>query len=304
LLRKVAGSVPSQLPVVLPRMPSISCDPKDPAFIIYNIPCCGGWCAPTVNPDPTCGKHFSNEFTVPAAGLFMDKAPWCEHSKLCLFCGKCGFSVLDNHRKKVMFFGGWLNIVSMILAVVSCVGGLSDSSDALKAAPWVRGKGNLCNTENGKETCIEVQTYMGITARYDSIDLDDLDSEDREIFSVFVGTQQFTLEEGNKYSRTLLWTDEAMCTNAGNETNQMCQDCKDNNMATSTLLIGVFAQFPTVVTNCQRGTPFGDVNCQASMGVISNVVGFASSMGAWQAYEQACYAVLPTSVNGQDFEWK
>merc|ERR1719199_421345 len=57
---------------------------------VYRIPICGGWCAPTVNPDPTCYRRISNEWTMIGGGVFMYLAPCIEYNMCCRFVGSRG----------------------------------------------------------------------------------------------------------------------------------------------------------------------------------------------------------------------
>lgn len=193
---------------------------------------------------------------------------------------------------------GLFNLTSLVLGIIACIGGLSTDPGALKAAPWVTGQGDICFNA----TCMEINTYMGISARHDTIDLQG--NVDKVEFLEGLNSQGFTLEEETIYSRTIPWSDDRSCGEAGDETVEMCQDCRDNLLSTTTLYIGVFSQLPTMATNCQRSTPFGDVNCQASLGVLSNLLGFASAYAAYQAYSTACYTAMPSTINGQPWEWK
>ena len=55
--------------------------------VIYNIPCCGGFCAPTVSPEESCLKHVSNEYTLPASGVYLKASPVIESNVVCRIPG-------------------------------------------------------------------------------------------------------------------------------------------------------------------------------------------------------------------------
>lgn len=58
------------------------------------------------------------------------------------------------------------------------------------------------------------------------------------------------------------------------------------------------SQIPTITTDLQRSTRYCDVNCQKTMGIVTNVLSLFSSMSALMAFRNSCYSSLPTDLSG------
>mmetsp|Transcript_68526 Transcript_68526/g.164567 ORF Transcript_68526/g.164567 Transcript_68526/m.164567 type:complete len:355 (-) Transcript_68526:192-1256(-) len=276
-----------------------ACDPSSSSFFLYNIPCCGGFCAPTVNPEKSCWKQVSNEFTIPASGPFMRLAPLIEFAPCCRCIGKMGFQKLTKHRKTVMSIALFFNVLSLIFAVIAAISGLSKSESIIKALPWVTGE---FSDSRGI-----IKTYLGISSRVDEL----------ECVGSLCESRAMNLEGGwepdgnGVFSRLVEWDDANSCATGVVGSPQdprildagrvVCEECKRNLLASFSLVISIFGQIPTITTNLQRTTVFGDVNCQACWGPGSNLVTFMSSLAALVAFHNACYAELPTD-GGTD--WK
>mmetsp|Transcript_123457 Transcript_123457/g.193668 ORF Transcript_123457/g.193668 Transcript_123457/m.193668 type:complete len:317 (+) Transcript_123457:66-1016(+) len=254
----------------------MACDSSSPKFCCYNIPICGGFCAPTENPDESCYRHVSNEFTIPASPKFMMVAPLCEHSPCCILCGQIGVPALAPYRKCIFTFAATANIVAAILCLIAAVSGLSTDAGKLENLPWVKGVGTLCPTTG---TCADTKLYIGITARY----------------AVTATSSQVSK-----------WDDASSCDGALIPSlNEMCQDCKDNLLASTTLITGIISAFPTITTDFQRTTTFGDVNCQSSFGVLSNIFSFVMTFTSLWSFRTACFSDLPNSFGtGSTMDWE
>eukprot|EP00927_Polykrikos_kofoidii_P048492 TRINITY_DN42766_c0_g1_i1.p1 TRINITY_DN42766_c0_g1~~TRINITY_DN42766_c0_g1_i1.p1 ORF type:complete len:378 (+),score=51.63 TRINITY_DN42766_c0_g1_i1:34-1167(+) len=273
-------------------------DPSSNSFFIYNIPFCGGFCAPTVNTDEACWRHFSNEFTVPASAKFMKLAPCCEHSIMCRSCGMIGHRRADHNRKKVMGFGTFMNAIALVLCILGAVGGLASDRGTLRALTWVHGEGYVLGDDGVRIGTISIQISTKVrTARVEIEGIDNVRKQ-KLISSGFEELSQ------GVFDRTISWgKDEDSC-KLVNEWREACESCQSNTPATSTLILSIITQFPTMATNLQRSTRFGDVNCQKTMGVITNVFSLLSSLSSMLLYRRACYTDMPEKAMGTEIEWR
>jgi len=266
---------------------------------LYRIPFCGGFCAPTVSPEPTCFKHVSNEYTIPAGPCYMKCPGVIESNLCCIACGKIGPSSADRNRKSIQMCGFFLNFVALILTIVALIGFSSDV-DTLRSVSWVTGEATALH---GK-----IDLYVGVVMRYDRVDCSSWSStSDCEFAMSSLGLLR---QAESIFTRKMKWDDDAACTgkNAhGNEqsllsmaerarVSALCQDCKDNTYSLTTLVLAVVTYLPTIGTNLQRTTRFGDVNCQKTMGVVSNIFGFITSFSSLMSFHSACYANLPSEL--------
>mmetsp|Transcript_9407 Transcript_9407/g.13104 ORF Transcript_9407/g.13104 Transcript_9407/m.13104 type:complete len:351 (-) Transcript_9407:63-1115(-) len=269
-----------------------ACDPSSPAFFLYNIPICGGFCAPTVSPEPTCWKHVSNEFTIPASGVFMKGSEVLEFAPCCRFFGKLGLQEAANNRKVLMGVAAFLNIVSFALCILAAISGLSTNGSMVKALPWVTGEVTV-----GEHATVKL--YLSITSR-----VDEVTCYTAECDLTAANRLSHWDNDGSTLSRTMDWTNSDACADVDLVTDlvpgassivgiDICEECKENLLASFSLVFSIIGSLPTLTTNLQRATSFGDVNCQACWAVGSNLVSFVSSGVALLAFGQSCYGALP-----------
>merc|ERR1719491_244211 len=57
--------------------------------------------------------------------------------------------------------------------------------------------------------------------------------------------------------------------------------------------MGAVTQIPQMLTDLQRATTFGDVNCQATLGIVSSLVGTLTTLSSLGAFYQGCTSNLP-----------
>lgn len=274
-------------------MPGL-CDPSSKSFCIYNIPICGGFCAPTQSTEKSCFRHFSNEFTLPGAPKFMKALPFCEQNVLCISVGKIGCACADRARKAVMMTSCAFNCLAMILLIVATIGGLSTQPARITKLAWVRGTGSVNAT-----SCINM--YMGLTTIHNTMGC--LSPAQQATAGTVLPQKGWSETSPGFFEKTVSWDDQSACFNDSPEMVVLCEDCKQNRLPTSTLFISIFGQLPTMATNLQRTTRFGDVNCQASIGILSNVFSLLSSMAALVSFRMSCMANLPTSYRGAEMSW-
>jgi len=269
--------------------------------VIFNIPICGGFCAPTRNREP-CFRHVSNEYTLPLAPRFMKLAPLIESSACCLACGRVGATALGRRRKPIMLAAFALNLLAFIFTCLALVGTSKDPS-SLRSIPWVKGSGVLLGLGANGAT---YDVYVGNSMRVDILRCSE-DPSKGEACRAAALARGFTRPstDPNLFQRNVAWDDEAACNFIGNATSlsASCQECKDNLLSHSSLILSLITQFPTMTTDLQRTTRFGDVNCQKTMGVLSNLVSFVTTIISLLAFRSACWSALPVESDFAHFQW-
>lgn len=226
----------------------------------------------------------------------MRLAPWIEHSACCLFCGKFGLSCAGKQRprKRLLSAGILLNTLALLLTIVAAIGGLSISGGTLRPLRWVHGRATLqVSNLMGANVTLSMDTYMGIRARYDVVNCSGVTK-----CSQLMSAKGFTPVGDGSYEHVLNWDDESTCRRlelAG--VAQLCEQCKDSLFSQSSLVLGILTSFPTIATDLQRATLYGDVNCQATMGFISNLISLVSTMVPLLLFRKDCYSNMPEAVS-------
>jgi len=271
----------------------MTCDPASKKFWVYNVPICGGFCAPTVNPDGSCCRHVSNEYTVPLSGLYMKIAPLLETNRCCRFLGGSGFTFGDLHRKRLMACAGVTKFISMILTMLALIGGLTVSPDTLQSLYWVHGKGDF----QVQDLSLEVEAYLGMTLRYDVIhcNLPNCGAQ--------LSIMGFEAIGENRFGRAIRWSDGPSCMPSldNSQLRLSCQQCRDSLLPKNTLITSLVTYLPSLTTNCQRSTRFGDVNCQSTLGVVGNCLGLITGLTTLLAFRAICYSDMASQF--PDMSW-
>jgi len=273
----------------------MTCDPASKKFWVYNVPICGGFCAPTVNPDRSCCRRVSNEYTVPLSGLYMKIAPLLETNPCCSCLGGSGFAFGDLHRKRLMACAGVANFISMILTMLALIGGLTVSPDTLQSLYWVHAKGHI---QVQQDLSLEVETYIGMTLRYDIIhcDLPNCGAQ--------LSIMGFEAIGENRFSRATRWSDGPSCMPSldNSQLQLSCKQCRNSLLPKNSLITSLITHLPSLTTNCQRSTRFGDVNCQSTMGVVSNCLALITGLTSLLAFRANCYSEMASKV--PDLTWQ
>jgi len=269
----------------------------------YNFPICGGFCAPTANPDESFWRHFSNEFTLPLAPKYMTLAPLLESNACCINVAKLGVPAAERHRKKIMAIAASANVVALILTIVAACG-MTLSSSLLQNTHWVHGMG-----DGGA-----VDVYIGVSMMSEEIDCATWrganETVSASICAIGLGQAGFVKKSGSVYERNTEWKSEDACAREyiqGPEreiVEGLCKQCKENVLPVGSLILSILTQLPTLTTNFQRSTVYGDVNCQATMGAVTNLFSFATSMISLIGFRFACWRDLPRSIYGKEVQWE
>jgi hypothetical protein len=183
--------------------------------------------------------------------------------------GKVGIKKFDKHRGIIMGIATVCSIVSLILSIVPVVSNSSSNED-VRTTSWTYGK-----IDGGSE--------------------------------VFVGLKMIVLDKENGNTQSAEWTD-SQCDDfetAADDDSSFCTDCKtacDNSVATT--ITNLISSVPTIVTDIQRSTRKGDLNCQKNMAIITGLISFFSTIAALSSYANGCYRHLPDTLFGRDVEYE
>lgn len=279
----------------------MACGESSFAYCIYNLPICGGFCAPTESPESSCLRHVSNEYTVPGAPRYMTAAPCIETSACCMACGGTGCKFFEKFRPAIGVVGCGLNFVALVLTIIAAFG-LTTSSSLIRSTHWVKGEAVFEG--------IQVNIYVGQSLRSDQLDCGE--STDKARCLQVAAGGAFTEQDGDVYIRNFDWADGAACapqfpdapvSGAEDSIRAMCEACKNALLSKTTLIMSIVGQLPTMMTNLQRSTRFGDVNCQATMGIVSNGVSFVMSLTSLMTFRSGCYDERTTSFGGVEINW-
>ncbi|CAE8707729.1 unnamed protein product [Polarella glacialis] len=276
---------------------------------IFNIPICGGFCAPTQSPEESWLRHFSNEYTLPLAGVFMRMSGCLESNSCCRRVGATGTQCGRANRRNLMIYSFWVSFLSWLLTFYAA-GGLLMTPSVLKATAWSKGK-ILASTG------IEGQTWVGLHGR-----VDEVSCGQSAVCNDVMGNygSLMTPIGGGRYQRAVAFSDERSCLNkvispsSGhsigllNAPGEMCAGCKKSATGTVTFVVmGLITQIPQMTTDLQRATRFGDVNCQATMGFVTSLWGMFSGLSSLISFSNSCWRHFPTKVSGLhgevDFLW-
>lgn len=256
---------------------------------IFKIPCCGGWCAPTENPDETCFRHLSNEYTLSGAPMFMRVAPIVEYSHCCIACGRSGCKIVSSNRKKFAIGAAFITFLGLALSIYSLLGASTNAS-LIHAAHWSHGRARITTWYNGT-----MDVYIGLNAQLRRLTCDDVVCENSAISRGFVDNGD------GHFEKIVEWRNESSCN--ADETDA-CVKCKQSALGTEMTVIGsCITLWPQFITNMQRSTVFGDVNCQSTLGALTTIGGALSSIAALSVFRLHCDKSMPTEISGASCSW-
>lgn len=109
-----------------------------------------------------------------------------------------------------------------------------------------------------------------------------------ESSKLWVGLSEVIYEQ-NGITTSTLW-DEHNCVY------DYCHQCKDACGSTyNAVIVSLITSLPQLMTDIQRSTRRGDLNCQKVMGVVTGMIGTLSSLSSLSLYADGCLNNLPTS---------
>lgn len=284
----------------------MACGPKDrlPGSCLYGTPCFA-CCAPNENPEQTCFRNFSNEWTAPGSsggkGPMTKCFPICESSICCRTCGKVGLAAGDANRKGFMLCGAFFNLLFMILSIIGCLG-MSEDAGTLKKFAWVHGEAD------GSET------FLGVTSKIDTVDCskfsmpdvcalqmpargferdDDLLTYKRVVNFADSGCAREQLENATAHGLIPKEVKDSL-----DAALKQCDECKSNLLTSTTLIMGIITSVPSILTDLQRTTRYGDINCQSTAGSVGTFFSVIMNVISLSNFATACKKNMPDTVLG------
>eukprot|EP00913_Durusdinium_trenchii_P008544 g8023.t1 len=269
----------------------------------------------------TCLKHFSNEYTLPLAGVFMKLGRCLETNRCCRRCGSAGTLWGKRHRRCLMVTSFWISFVAWLLNIYAVLA-LSSSPEVVKATAWAKGKISFSGKYGGADS------WVGLGGRVDEVNCGLSDYTDScnawfranatKMKEISPGIFQRHVDFKDKRScpQSIVFTGghkfgdliEEVVGFDVEASQEMCQSCLDSAASTiSFAVMGAITQIPQMTTDLQRATRFGDVNCQATMGAITSFWGTYSGISSLASFSYQCWRRFPRYVrerNGVlDFSW-
>jgi hypothetical protein len=245
------------------------------AFVacLNKIPICGGFCAPTKSTEQSCLRHFSNETTPPqpCLGRYSCRMFW-EHNWCCRLHGKLGCGFGDKYRHYIMLSAFVVSFTAWILQFAA-LAALSTHTQPVENVYWAKSFVTINSTQfppYGKN----VTSYMGIHRRID-------------VTKVYTSASLTTTTETTENKD---WDDASTCTLEGYTTELPgCSTCGDTAKGLEMLLISsAITQIFQMTTDLQRTTRWGDLHCQKSLGTITGIYGFVSTLQSISGFMNDC----------------
>jgi len=241
--------------------------------ILVLVPICGGWCNSTTSPETTCLRQFSNENTVPRPCLWSAQCRlFFEHSRCSRTSGSIGCSWAERHRSPIMFFAFSVSFAAWIMILLASLA-LASNTTLVENFAWASGSIH-------SHGYFSAEVYLGMRRRV--IDVEEYSNATNTTHSVIVTD----------------WSNQNACNGfiSGTSLNSTCQQCVDSLDSVSTLAItSVITQTIQLATDLQRTTPYGDMNCQKIMGVLTGVYGLISGLLSLQDFADSCWRAQPDS---------
>ncbi|CAJ1338796.1 unnamed protein product [Effrenium voratum] len=292
---------------------------------------------PRRSPEKSCLRHFSNEYTLPASQHFMKLSPCIETNICCRTLGSMGVSCGHRHRRPLMLCSCGVSFIAMLLNLVALLA-ISSNPAVVKATAWSVGimayEGNLSFQVNGttvQPATARVDAWVGLTGRVEELDCSASNDPARcaqrfQGGGLLLGEME-ELEPG-RFQRFVTFDDPDACWQnfaipdvgtLGNAVEglsggaipssaEMCESCHESASSTFSLIImAIVTQVPQMATNLQRATAFGDVNCQATFGVVTSVMGAFSTLSSLMTFRYVCWQSFPSISSDDnsvfDFRW-
>lgn len=138
---------------------------------------------------------------------------------------------------------------------------------------------------------------------------------DSDICSLALNRTSFHEISAHVFERVVAWDDSESCASGSDlrdttigstwkflasesHSRANCAGCRDTAIASVSFAIGsVLSQIPQMTTDLQRATMFGDVNCQATMGAVTSVIGLITTLSSLGTFYRGCRLNLPENLD-------
>jgi len=182
----------------------------------------------------------------------------------------------------------------------------------IQSTYWVHGDVSVPRSGNNIIMGAKLKLYVGVNMRLSQVDCSEASNSTE--CEAWYGRPESIMKrvEGKIFHYELSWSDENACRDSAGygatieeqaASEKVCKDCQNALISNFALILGVVTQVPTITTNFQRCTAFGDVNCQATMGFLTCVWGLFNTMLSIILFSQACHKNLPESVGEKTIAW-
>lgn len=218
-----------------------------------------------------------------------------------------------------------LNCLAIILGLFAALG-MTEIASLMKWTHWVYGEfvieelpdlalqrfpqlGNNISKGARLHLGAKVQLFAGVNMRLNTFNC--RNAKNSTLCRKWFRLLNFAEVESDMFDHLIQWGDSDACSTGlgldANETGtnrKICEDCQGAQFSNFALVMGVVTQWPTMLTNLQRSTRFGDINCQATMGVLTNLWGLVMTLLAFGLYAHACHDKLPHHIGGIKCNWQ
>jgi len=191
--------------------------------------------------------------------------------------------------------------------------GLSLNPGLIRSAAWVTGEAHL------HDHLALLHVYIGLRGRVDELDCKQ--ARNQSLCEHLMDTASYVQwpfeEQGDGvYTRILSWGRNESCPDPNNGLpggalsqpfGDACRGCRESLPETVTFAVmGAVTQIPQMATDLQRSTAFGDVNCQATLGLVTSLWGCFSALFALRSFSRSCWWSFQESTSGSAvaFEWR
>ncbi|EDQ84786.1 uncharacterized protein MONBRDRAFT_12510 [Monosiga brevicollis MX1] len=182
----------------------------------------------------------------------------CETSQCCRQVGKCGPQRMLMKRGVLTLVASLLSLIGLIFLCLAC-GAISNDKGTLEHLHWGRADAHLGP--------LEIETYMGLNS---------------------------LLIKSNVNNLSGVYDYDSINCLYGQTT---CEKCKDQAKASvTTIIMATVTQVPQLLTDIQRSTVGGDLNCQKFMGMATGIFGFVVTMIAIQTFNLECFEEIPSAI--------
>eukprot|EP00055_Hartaetosiga_balthica_P006023 m.18502 g.18502 ORF g.18502 m.18502 type:complete len:281 (-) comp4968_c0_seq2:194-1036(-) len=189
----------------------------------------------------------------------------CETSACCRGSGKIGSSWAERHRPTLMLIATLVSVVSLIFLIAAAVS-LSPNRSSTKATHW-----SISNLRNNETDAHLATLYIGLDAIVIESNIPQIEASIGGVYK-WSGIDCFFSES-------------------------VCNDCKNAAKNTAVpVILAILTQIPQILTDVQRSTAVGDLNCQKMFGIVTGLLGFLTTLASLNIFSLGCVRGLPSTI--------
>uniref|UniRef100_A0A7S4BCW9 Uncharacterized protein n=1 Tax=Chrysotila carterae TaxID=13221 RepID=A0A7S4BCW9_CHRCT len=252
------------------------------------VPFCGGWFIPTVSPEVTCLRIWSNENSMfKVFGVSYRIRHLLEHSLAVRKMGAIGLDCAERHRANLMLLAAFCSLAAWTCILIGAFG-VSTDPRVIQTMPWAR------LTWTDEETAgVKFHTYFGINLY--SVKLEGLARNGTDWTTQADATYEYSSQWGR--NNTCDFFGSLTTAESTEELENFCKQCESSSLSTRTFVfMSIFTQLFQIATDLQRLTPFGDLNCQKLIGWTTSLLGLTTGLVAIFSWLAGCWRYFPESI--------